>query len=113
MSEHHIYTSKRYVLWTINSKYQELGDWKYFNILVFKHKKSHEAEMPDSYDELIKFCEEKGYTFLSAEVAFVPQTMTTIDDPDMQAKMEKLIDMLEENDDVQSVWHNWEMPDCE
>ena len=57
--------------------------------------------------------EEKGYTFLSAEVAFVPQTMTTIEDPDMQAKMEKLIDMLEENDDVQAVWHNWEMPDCE
>ena len=57
--------------------------------------------------------EEKGYTFLSAEVAFVPQTMTTIEDPDMQAKMEKLIDMLEDNDDVQAVWHNWEMPDCE
>ncbi len=57
--------------------------------------------------------EEKGYTFLSAEVAFVPQTMTTIEDPDMQVKMEKLIDMLEDNDDVQAVWHNWEMPDCE
>ena len=57
--------------------------------------------------------EEKGYTFLSAEVAFVPQTMTTIEDADMQAKMEKLIDMLEDNDDVQAVWHNWEMPDCE
>lgn len=57
--------------------------------------------------------EEKGYSFLSAEVAYVPQTMTTIDDPDMQAKMEKLIDMLEDNDDVQAVWHNWEMPDCE
>ena len=57
--------------------------------------------------------EQKGYTFLSAEVAFVPQTMTTIEDADMQAKMEKLIDMLEDNDDVQAVWHNWEMPDCE
>lgn len=55
--------------------------------------------------------EEKGYTFISAEVAYVPQTMSTIDDPDMVVKMEKLIDMLEENDDVQAVWHNWEMPE--
>ncbi len=55
--------------------------------------------------------EEKGYSFISAEVAYVPQTMSTIDDPDMVVKMEKLIDMLEENDDVQAVWHNWEMPE--
>ena len=57
--------------------------------------------------------EEKGYTFLSAEVQYVPQTTSAIDDPDMITKMEKLIDMLEENDDVQNIWHNWEMPDEE
>ncbi len=55
--------------------------------------------------------EEKGYTFVSAEVAFVPQTMSTIEDSEMIVKMEKLIDMLEDNDDVQAVWHNWEMPE--
>ena len=55
--------------------------------------------------------EEKGYLFLSAEVQYIPQTTTAIDDEDMQAKMEKLIDMLEENDDVQEIWHNWEMPE--
>ena len=38
----------------------------------------------------------KGYTFVSAEVAYIPQTMTAIDDEEAQAKMEKLIDMLEE-----------------
>ena len=57
--------------------------------------------------------EEKGYSFLSAEVQYVPQTTSSIDDPDMITKMEKLIDMLEENDDVQNIWHNWEMPDEE
>ena len=57
--------------------------------------------------------EEKGYSFISAEVQYIPQTTTAIDDPDLQAKMEKLIDMLEENDDVQEIWHNWEMPDEE
>ncbi len=57
--------------------------------------------------------EEKGYSFVSAEVAYLPQTTTVIDDEDLAAKMEKLIDMLEENDDVQEIWHNWEMPDEE
>lgn len=57
--------------------------------------------------------EEKGYEFLSAEVQYVPRTMTAIDDPDMAVKMEKLIDMLEDNDDVQSIWHNWDMPDTD
>ena len=57
--------------------------------------------------------EEKGYSFLSAEVAYVPKTMTAVSDEESAAKMEKLIDMLEENDDVQAVWHNWEMPDGE
>ena len=55
--------------------------------------------------------EAKGYTFLSAEAEYVPQTMTTIDDEEAAAKMEKLIDLLEENDDVQAVWHNWDMPE--
>ncbi len=55
--------------------------------------------------------EEKGYNFLSAEVQYIPQTTTAIDDEDMQTKMEKLIDLLEENDDVQEIWHNWEMPE--
>ena len=57
--------------------------------------------------------EEKGYTFLSAEVAYVPQTMTALEDDEAITKMEKLIDMLEENDDVQAEWHNWDMPDAE
>ena len=55
--------------------------------------------------------EEKGYSFLSAEVQYVPQTTTVIEDEELEAKMEKLIDMLEENDDVQNIWHNWEMPE--
>ena len=55
--------------------------------------------------------ETAGYSFLSAEVAYIPQTMTALDNEESIVKMEKLIDMLEENDDVQAVWHNWEMPD--
>ena len=53
--------------------------------------------------------EEQGYSFISAEVEYVPSTTTVIEDEDAIKNMEKLIDMLEDNDDVQSVWHNWEM----
>ncbi|HHW46015.1 MAG TPA: YebC/PmpR family DNA-binding transcriptional regulator [Clostridiales bacterium] len=57
----------------------------------------------DTRDELAK----RGYSFLSAEVAYIPLNSTTISDPEQVAKMEKLIDMLEDNDDVQNIWHNW------
>ena len=52
----------------------------------------------------------KGYKFLSAEPVYVPATTTAIDDPEQVQKMEKLLDMLDENDDVQNVWHNWDAP---
>ena len=51
--------------------------------------------------------EEKGYTFVSAEVAYLPQTMTALPE-EMVDKMEKLIDMMDENEDVQAFWHNWQ-----
>ena len=38
----------------------------------------------------------------------VPQTMAENGGPEIAASMEKLLDMLEEDDDVQNVWHNWE-----
>ena len=51
--------------------------------------------------------ESKGYKFISSEVAYIPTTTTEIADEELCEKMEKLIDMLEDNDDVQAVWHNW------
>lgn len=66
---------------------------------------------PNSLGAVRDALEEKGYKYVSAEVCYVPQTMSQIDDSEMVVKMEKLIDMLEENDDVQAVWHNWEMPE--
>ena len=41
----------------------------------------------------------------------VPDVYNTIDDEESRTKMEKLLDMLEDNDDVQNVWHNWERPE--
>ena len=38
----------------------------------------------------------------------LPSTYTKIDDPELAEKMQKLLDLLEDNDDVQEVYHNWE-----
>ena len=53
--------------------------------------------------------EAAGYDFVSAEVEYVPNVETKLTDPDSIKNMEKLIDMLEDNDDVQAIWHNWAM----
>ena len=50
----------------------------------------------------------KGYEFASAEVEQVPSTYTKIDDPDVRVQMQKMLDMFDDNDDIQNVWHNWE-----
>ena len=68
---------------------------------------------PNEFGAVREALEEKGFTFVSAEIQYVPQTISTIEDEEAVTKMEKLIDMLEENDDVQSIWHNWEMPEEE
>ena len=51
------------------------------------------------------------YTLTSAEVSMVPQTMTELTDEVQIIQMQKMLDMLEDNDDVQNVYHNWDMPD--
>ena len=57
--------------------------------------------------------EAKGYCFVEADIQKVPSTYTKIDDVEMQEKMQKLLDMLDDNDDVQNVFHNWEEPEEE
>ncbi|MBQ8495308.1 MAG: YebC/PmpR family DNA-binding transcriptional regulator [Clostridia bacterium] len=63
---------------------------------------------PDDFTAVMEALEAKGYKFVSADLAQVPSTTTAIADEEMAAKMEKLLDLLEDNDDVQNVWHNWE-----
>lgn len=54
---------------------------------------------------------EKGYKLISADVEMIPATYTTLTDEDSIRKMNLLLDALEENDDVQNVYHNWDMPE--
>ncbi|MBR5680053.1 MAG: YebC/PmpR family DNA-binding transcriptional regulator, partial [Clostridia bacterium] len=54
---------------------------------------------------------EKGYKIESAEEDKIPQTYVTLEDEDAIKNMTKLIEMLEDNDDVQNIYHNWENAD--
>jgi YebC/PmpR family DNA-binding regulatory protein len=48
-----------------------------------------------------------GFEFSMAELRYLPQTMTELTKEEDLKSMNKLIDLLEENDDVQQVYHNW------
>ena len=63
---------------------------------------------PDDFPEVSGALEGLGYSFLSAQVEMVPQTYVTLTNEDDIKNMQKLLDQLEDNDDVQEVWHNWE-----
>ena len=63
---------------------------------------------PEDFSAVREALEQKGYDFISAEIEMVPSTETALTDPDDLKKMGLLLDHLEEDDDVQNVWHNLE-----
>ena len=63
---------------------------------------------PDAFNDVVSALEQKGYTFESAELEMVPQNYVTMTGEDDVKNMEKLLDMLDDNEDVQNVWHNWQ-----
>ena len=63
---------------------------------------------PAAFSDVRAALEDKGYEFISADVAMVPSTYTALSDPDDLKKMGILLDHLEDDDDVQNVWHNLE-----
>ena len=54
---------------------------------------------------------EKKYTLSSAEISMIPQTTVTLTDEKQLLMMSKLMENLEDNDDVQNVYHNWDAPE--
>ena len=68
---------------------------------------------PEDFSKVREALEAKGYEFEQAEINYIPQTLTEVTDPDAVKNLEKLIDMLEDNDDVQNVYHTWDMPEDE
>ncbi len=50
----------------------------------------------------------KGYKFISAEVEYIPSTYTKLTTPDDIQNMGRMLEMFDESDDIQDVYHNWE-----
>ena len=66
---------------------------------------------PNDFLDTKRALEAQGFEFLSAETGYVPQNTIKIESKDEAAKLLKLIAMLEDNEDVQSVYANYDMPD--
>ena len=63
---------------------------------------------PDDFNAVADALGKKGYTFASAQIEMVPGEYKKLDNPDDAAMMEKMLDIFEDDDDVQNVWHNWD-----
>ena len=68
---------------------------------------------PDDVAAVADYLTSHGYELLSAQVEMVPQNTITLTEEGDIKNMQKMLDMFEENDDVQNVWHNWENDDAE
>jgi len=65
---------------------------------------------PDDFTFVSNALENAGYVLLSAQIEMVPQNYIKLSDSDDIKNMEKMLDLMEDSDDVQNVWHNVEMP---
>jgi YebC/PmpR family DNA-binding regulatory protein len=65
---------------------------------------------PDDFSSVREVLEGKGIEFAESDVSMVPSTFVSLD-KEIAIRFEKLVDMLEDNDDVQNVWHNAEFPE--
>ena len=61
--------------------------------------------LPDDFNDVVASLDK--YTFVSAQIEMVPQNYQPLTE-EQGVQMQKLIDAMEDDDDVQNVWHNWE-----
>ncbi|MCR5508972.1 MAG: YebC/PmpR family DNA-binding transcriptional regulator [Lachnospiraceae bacterium] len=63
---------------------------------------------PDGLSDVRVALEEQGIRMVSAEVTMIPQTWVTLTDEGAIRNIQKTLDLLEDDDDVQAVYHNWD-----
>ena len=63
---------------------------------------------PASFEDVRKALEDAGIPMAEAEVTMIPQNYVSLDDPSTAASIQKILDLLDESDDVQDVYHNWD-----
>ncbi len=64
--------------------------------------------MPEDFDVVYKALQEKQIEMASAEVTMIPQNYVSLTDETAVKNLNRTLDMLDEDDDVQAVYHNWE-----
>ena len=63
---------------------------------------------PDDFSKVREALEAESIEMASAEVTMIPNTMVELASEDDIKNLQKTLDLLEEDDDVQDVWHNWD-----
>jgi YebC/PmpR family DNA-binding regulatory protein len=66
---------------------------------------------PDAFSEVKDKLEQEGLSFSVAEVTMIPKTTVTIEDPEKALAVLNLMDELDEHDDVQEAYSNYNIPD--
>ena len=62
---------------------------------------------PDELENVKKALEDAGIPLASAEVTMIPQNYVDLTDETAVKNLQKTLDLLDEDDDVQAVYHNW------
>ena len=63
---------------------------------------------PDAFSEVRQQLEDANIPMASAEVTMIPQTWVELTDEEDIKKLQRTLDLLDEDDDVQQVYHNWD-----
>ena len=63
---------------------------------------------PDDFSTVREALEKEGIPMAEAEVKMIPRTYVTLDDENAIKSLQKTLDLLDEDDDVQNVFHNWD-----
>ena len=68
---------------------------------------------PDEFENVRKALEDAGIPMASAEVTMIPQTYVELTSEEDICNIQRTLDLLEDDDDVQAVYHNWDAPEEE
>ena len=68
---------------------------------------------PEDFDAVSKAVTEAGIPTVSAEISMIPQNYVTVTDADAVKGLNIILSKLDESDDVQNVYHNWENQDSD
>ena len=81
--------------------------WTHRPLFPYGHS-IHSPSDPDNFEEVRKALEDAGIPMISAEVTMIPQNYVTLTDETAVKNLQRTLELLEDDDDVQAVYHNWD-----